>query len=874
MKIVSYIEVSQVEWNNIGDLSDDAWLFHRYEWIKIEENFFIQSNYSFAILSDCGELIGIQPLYFHDLGFERLLDSGIHRHTGLALLNNLSPKQVKLARKLAMDQIKRLASQIDVDRIQLNSHNLAPKNLSAQREEIPFWVDEDGFYLGLHFTGTGFIPVPGMRSCSADQIVHLKNASTEELFQGLHDSCQRAVKKAIKNGLEIEFADAPRHIDSYYKIAQLSSKRTGEVLPSIDYFKTIFDQFYPKGQCVMLFALYQGQRIGALLLLIDKGSVSFIAGVSDPSFLSLRVNDFMHWSVIKWANSEGHHTYRLGPYFPEIPKDSPAEKVSRFKKKFGGRNTTIIEGSYFCKPEKYMQNGIKEIELLCKPKEPVINELNKTEKTHSEKTIFLGNQNETSIKIILRSYGLITLPFQISTSDFLLGSQTDVVFVSEKSDLSDFGVQISLNLEKEIFYLSQVKKAWNPFKSIKPIYHALLPHITFVGENIEPVWVNEKGQAAIAWLKHENKKILLIGLNVEEEIIRHRQGDPSKVIETATKGGFGFAHERANYLFEDQIHPKYSTYPWADYLGFFLAETFSKLSGCPLIEILPNGAKGAVILTGDDDQAFLEKYDQQLKMIGNCPMTYLLVPQTRHTQETLAKMPSNVEIGLHPDALEHPEQYDQLCTEQANFIRQLSGKPIRTLRNHGYLHKGYIGHLKAWEENDIGLSVNYSKADGTVMNGSLLPMRIKSPDGRWSNHYSLLTAFGDGIIFALNWTEKQAAKRINQLARQIESSVSGVLVFNLHPQNVDSTGDLHKAVILLSQRAGWIALGLDSYLDWLYMLDSIHLESTDQGFLLKSNQLVQNLAIRYLTKDGWQTKILSSWSKQIHLDTSINNLTK
>lgn len=855
MKIVSCIEVSQIEWNNICDLSDDAWLFHRYEWIKIEETFFIQSNYSFAILSDCGELIGIQPLYFHDLGFERLLDSGIHRHTGLALSNHLSLSQIKAARKLSMSHVKKLASQIDADRIQLNSHNLAPKNLSLQREEIPFWMDEDDFYLGLHFTETGFVPVPGMRSCCADQIVHLKNASTEDLFRGLHDSCQRAVKKANKNGLAIEFAQGNSDIDFYYKIAQLSAQRTGEILPSIDYFNAIFDVFYGKGQCVLLFALYQGQRIGALFLLIDKGSVSFMTGVSDPSFLSLRVNDFMHWEAIKWANSEGYQTYRLGPYFPEIPKDSPVEKVSRFKKKFGGRNTTIIEGSYFCKPEKYKQNGMKEIESLCKPKDIMITELNKTEKilaTHSEKTIFLGNQNETSIKIILRAYGLMTLPFQISSNNLLLNSQMAVIFVSEKTDLTAFGVKILFNLEKELLYSSQTKKTWNPFKSIKPIYHALLPHITFLGENIEPVWANEKGQAAIAWLKHKNKKILLIGLNVEEEIIRHRQGDPSKVLETATKGDFGFAHERANYLFEDQIHPKYPTYAWADYLGFFLAETFSKLSGFPLINILPNGAKGAVILTGDDDQAFLEKYDQQLKIIGNCPITYLLVPQTKHTKETLSKMPINVEIGLHPDALEQPDQYEHLCTEQANFIRQLSGKPIRTLRNHGYLDKGYLGHLNAWEENDIGLSVNYSKADGTVMNASLLPMKMRTPDGKWSNHYSLLTAFGDGMIFALNWTENQSIKKVRQLVDQIESSYPSVLVFNLHPQNIDNTLEFHYEVLRIAHRSNWIALGLESYFEWLETLEQIQLKWEKNILHIQSNKVVHNLNIRYFNNNCWR----------------------
>ncbi|WP_425214639.1 hypothetical protein [Tumidithrix helvetica] len=444
--------------------------------------------------------------------------------------------------------------------------------------------------------------------------------------------------------------------------------------------------------------------------------------------------------------------------------------------------------------------------------------------------------------------------------------QATIKFVSTSADLADLDLQSQLEIGKQLYYPARTSRFKNPFTSIRPVYHALLPHVTFSGQNLEPVWANDKGQAAIAWLKHKNEKILLIGLNVEEEIIRHRQGDPSKVLESGTKGGFGFAHERANYLFEDQIHPQYPTYPWADRLGFFLAETFSQLSGYPLVDILPNGAKGAVILTGDDDQAFLEKYDEQLRVIGDCPITYLLVPQTRHTPETLAKMPSNVEIGLHPDALEQPEQYDRLCTEQANFIRQLSGRSVRTLRNHGYLDRGYLGFLKTWEENKIGLSVNYSKADGTVMNGSLLPMKMRTPDRNWSNHYSLLTAFGDGIIFALNQTEKQAAKKIKQLVNQIESSVPGILVFNLHPQNIDSTRHLHKEVILLSQRLGWIAIGLDSYLDWLCMLDSIKIESTDKGFVLQSKQSIRDLSVRYFTKDGWQKEILAPWTNQIVLN--------
>ena len=102
-------------------------------------------------------------------------------------------------------------------------------------------------------------------------------------------------------------------------------------------------------------------------------------------------------------------------------------------------------------------------------------------------------------------------------------------------------------------------------------------------------------------------------------------------------------------------------------LGFLIAEQLARLNGLPLIEPLPYGLKGLIILTGDDDQAYLEKYDKQLKLIHGIPITYFLHPLTRHTAETLAKLPSSVEIGVHPDALETPEQYGSLCADIRNL---------------------------------------------------------------------------------------------------------------------------------------------------------------------------------------------------------------
>ena len=50
--------------------------------------------------------------------------------------------------------------------------------------------------------------------------------------------------------------------------------------------------------------------------------------------------------------------------------------------------------------------------------------------------------------------------------------------------------------------------------------------------------------------------------------------------------------------------------------------------------------------------------------------------------------------------------------------------------------------------------------DGTALTGSFLPFRVRRPDGTWSGHLSLVTAFGDGMRYIGKLTEQQAIKRI------------------------------------------------------------------------------------------------------------------
>ncbi|HEY1300313.1 MAG TPA: GNAT family N-acetyltransferase [Stellaceae bacterium] len=366
MRAVPVGKISVEAWDAAAAASPQAWLFHSADWNALEERYFVKENRSFGLIED-GDIVGLQPLYYSDAtsgtGGERLLHSGIHRQTGLALAPGLSSLQAAKARSEAMAAIFALAEELDVNRIQLNLHNLTPESRSPQRTEIPFWVQRHRFFLGLNFGRFGMMPVPGMATCNADQIVDL-GPTEEELFANLDQKF--AVRKGMRLGLQAKIASNSHDIDKYYAIAEASAARTGEDLAPLDYYLEIWRRFADTGRCAIVFANFGDRPVAACLLLIDKRAASYAAGVCDPEYLWTRANDFLQWSVIAWAKQQGLTHYRLGPFFPEVPRDWPISKVSWFKTKFGGRAVTIIQGSYFRTPQLYLPAAMPHVEALCR----------------------------------------------------------------------------------------------------------------------------------------------------------------------------------------------------------------------------------------------------------------------------------------------------------------------------------------------------------------------------------------------------------------------------------------------------------------------------------------------------------------------------
>jgi hypothetical protein len=326
------------------------------------------------------------------------------------------------------------------------------------------------------------------------------------------------------------------------------------------------------------------------------------------------------------------------------------------------------------------------------------------------------------------------------------------------------------------------------------------------GADGAPLWV---------WLPAGKSGFLLVGTDLARDLVRFRQGDPSVAANRNTDPLWGFAGERPNYLFDGQIDPMRPQERMADWWMWTMREALVRWAGVKANPVLPGGAAGAVIVTGDDDQAALSTYAEQATLLGDLPLTYFLHPLTKHDKASLAALSRGrrVELGLHPDALDAPGRYDALFDEQAAWFEGLVGEPPRIVRNHGFLNNGYWGHAAAWRRRKVLASSNLPGLDGRILNGSLLPARL-ALDGELTEHWSILTAIGDGVVFVHGWDDAQCAACVHALADAIRvSGVPGVIVLNLHPENVGKAQGLHDAALALV-RDGFVAWTMSECIAW------------------------------------------------------------
>lgn len=358
---------------------------------------------------------------------------------------------------------------------------------------------------------------------------------------------------------------------------------------------------------------------------------------------------------------------------------------------------------------------------------------------------------------------------------------------------------IGLTLNKEISPSERFSSVKHPlFRRLRSLSPAQSYH---VGE-WHPVLATSSGEAVwLARRESPSHSTVVLGTAITDDLELFRQGDPQQPSRVVDRSAWGFPYERPNYLFNTVIEAGQRNDRQVDFIIKVLALEISELLDETCSPILPGNAPGALVVTGDDDQAEVAMYETQLKLLSQVPITYFLHPLTRLDRSTIQRFKTShgrLEFALHPDALDAPHNYPLLLSQQSAWFTELIGEQPKYLRNHGYLNQGYWGHLTAWQESGFVASSNIPGLDGEIVTNSLLPMRL-SVGGQLTDHWSIITLFGDGMVSALGMSDDSSANLFLSTCDDLRSSgVPGVIVINVHPQNVNLNRKLHSAILEIS----------------------------------------------------------------------------
>jgi len=353
--------------------------------------------------------------------------------------------------------------------------------------------------------------------------------------------------------------------------------------------------------------------------------------------------------------------------------------------------------------------------------------------------------------------------------------------------------------------------------------------LVFSGNGTRPLLINTRGEYEAVAQHFSKGTIYWVGSNVADEIIRFRQGDPS-LPRPDIEYQLHKICERPQYRFECILERERAHLPEADLWGWWFAQCVWKLAGRPpRFWPLPAAERSVVLFTGDEDECDPELVERQVALFGeqNIPFTLFATMRSQLDEAAIKRFSAErVKYELHPVVDSDPDNYEPIFAQQMQWFEKRFGTSARAVRNHMHLHKGYIDYSEVWERYGIVMDFNYPGSDGTVLNGSLLPMQYRSVDGRWLTTYAQITLFADSLFAKL--TASEARARVKKTFAIMNDGLPGAVVFNFHPFNIEISAPFLQSIMK------WILQKACSSLDvsaWMhFVLARKHLRLVHLGY--------------------------------------------
>ncbi len=186
----------------------------------------------------------------------------------------------------------------------------------------------------IYVTRNHFCPFPDMegytRESAYQNILSLDEAGIRVFEKACKEKVNKNVKKAQREGVAVREVREPGDVEPFFEFYRETIRRKkGIQYWNRRFFDMVAESLSREGKYALLYAMYQGEPIGGILLIMSRQVVHYFAGASKESHLDLRPNDLLFFHAIRSSIEGGYK------YFDFMLTDGHDENLLRFKKKWG-----------------------------------------------------------------------------------------------------------------------------------------------------------------------------------------------------------------------------------------------------------------------------------------------------------------------------------------------------------------------------------------------------------------------------------------------------------------------------------------------------------------------------------------------------------
>ncbi|MDG5467432.1 peptidoglycan bridge formation glycyltransferase FemA/FemB family protein [Deltaproteobacteria bacterium IMCC39524] len=134
----------------------------------------------------------------------------------------------------------------------------------------------------------------------------------DQMFSQFSNNNRRNIKKAIREGVEIEIRHDMESVDEFYHLNSITRKRHGIPSQPYRFFENLYKYVISDGKGIIVTAKKRGEVVaGSIYFLFGKSAI-YKYGASKKEEGYLRANNLVMWEAIKWLSKRNYTSLSLG----------------------------------------------------------------------------------------------------------------------------------------------------------------------------------------------------------------------------------------------------------------------------------------------------------------------------------------------------------------------------------------------------------------------------------------------------------------------------------------------------------------------------------------------------------------------------------